>query len=273
MKADSLFRKTFPKPKCVIGMIALPPLLGYPEFAGVNSVIERALEDLNTLQQGGVDGVCIENDYDRPYQLTVSPEVLASFTHIATEVAGHATIPVGVQVLLNDWRASLAIAKVIDATFVRLDFFVDRVRIKAGVIEPKPEAIIAYRKKIQAENVALFTDVQVKYSELLEPDKSLTTSTQQAIAHGADALIVSGKVTGDAPSLPDLQEVRNAADEFPVLIGSGANPENLSALFAYADGAIVGTALKNSMAPEEKVNRHRVIEFMRAANAIKMEAG
>ena len=203
-----MFRTIFPKSKSIIGMIALPPLLGYPEFDDLNSVIERVLGDLNTLQQEGIDGVCIENDYDQPHQLTVGPEIVAAFTIIAKEVRRHANVAVGLQVLLNDWRASLAIAKVIDAQFVRLDFFVDKVRIAAGIIEPQASEVVAYRKTIKAENVLLLTDVQVKYSELLEPGKSLTTSVQQAIAHHSDAVIISGKVTGQSPSLEDLKEAR-----------------------------------------------------------------
>lgn len=245
-------------------MIALPPLLGYPEFTDLDSVIERALGDLDTLQRGGVDGVCVENDYDRPHQLTAGAEIVASFTRIAGEVAQHAEVPVGLEVLLNDWRASLAIARVIGARFVRLDFFVDRVRIAAGVIDPEPEAVIAYRNRIGAEDVALFTDIQVKHSELLEPGKPLSKSTQQAIGHGADAVVVSGQVTGDPPALCDLSEVRIAAGDFPVLVGSGTAPHNVGELFRYADGAIVGTSLKNSTAAHERIVPDRVHQLMSA---------
>lgn len=250
-------------------MIALPPLLGYPEFLGMDAVIERALGDLDTLERGGVDGVLVENDYDRPHQVIVAPEIVASFTRVAREVAQHATVPVGLEVLLNDWRSSIAIAKVIGARFVRLDFFVDRVRIAAGVIEPEPDAIIAYRKQIQAEHVALFTDIQVKHSELLEQGKTLTTSAQQAIAHGADAILVSGKWTGESPRLDDLRETREAAREFPVLVSSGTTPENVRDLFLYADGAIVGTSLKNSMAAHERIVPERVAKLMAAVRTVR----
>lgn len=265
----SLYRKLFPNPKCIIGMIALPPLLGYPEFTSLDAVIERALADLDTLQRGGVDGVCVENDYDRPHQMTVGPEIVASFTRIAYEVARKAEVPVGLEVLLNDWGASLAIAKVVGAGFVRLDFFVDRVRIQAGVVDPEPEAVIAFRKGIAAENVALLTDIQVKHSELLETGKRLSTSARQAITHGSDALIVSGTVTGDRPATEDLREVREAAPDFPVLVGSGMTPENVNELFRYADGAIVGTALKNSMAPQERVVGGRVSRLMDEVRRIR----
>lgn len=264
-----MFREIFPNPKPIIGMIALPPLLGYPEFTSVDAVIERALLDLETLQRGGVDGVCVENDYDHPHHLTVGPEIVATFTRVAHEVTRHASVPVGLEVLLNDWRASLAIARVTGAAFVRLDFFVDRVRIGAGVIEPQPDAIIAYRKQIAAESVALFTDIHVKYSELLEPGKSLTTSAHQAIARGADAVIVTGKVTGEGPALDDLREAREAAGNFPVLVGSGTTPQNVHELFRYADGAIVGTALKNIMASHERVVPERLKQLMDAVRTIR----
>lgn len=252
-------------------MIALPSLLGHSEFSGVDDLIEHTLGDLSVLEQGGVNGVCVENDYDHPHQLVVGPEIVAIFTQVTHEIAQHAKVPVGLQVLLNDWRASLTIAKATGASFVRLDFFVDRVRIAAGVIEPEPEAVIAYRKQIKAESVALLTDVQVKYSELLEPGKSLSTSTQQAIAHGADAIVVSGSVTGEPPKLEDLREVRSAAGDFPVLVGSGTTPENVRALFQYAEGAIVGTAFKDGMTSHDRVVLRRVHELMDAVKKLRKE--
>jgi membrane complex biogenesis BtpA family protein len=245
-------------------MISLPPLLGYPEFPGMQAAIEGARADLDTLQLGGVDGVCLENDYDRPHRLTVGPDIIASFTRIAREVASCANVPVGLQILLNDWRASLAIAAAIDAAFVRLDFFVDKVRIQAGVIEPEPEAVIAYRKSLHAEHIALFTDIQVKYSELMEAGKTLTASARQAIASGADAIVVTGKITGESPALEDLKQVREAAGDFPVLVGSGTTPQNVSALLRYADGAIVGTALKDNSGYERVVLK-RVKDLTNAA--------
>ncbi|MBI5879164.1 MAG: BtpA/SgcQ family protein [Chloroflexi bacterium] len=239
------FREIFPNPKPIVGMIALPPLPGYPEFTRIDAYIERALGDLRALEDGGADGVCVENDYDHPHTLTGGPEIIASFTRIVSEVMRHARVPVGLEVLLNDWRASLAIALATGAQFIRMDFFVDRVRIKAGVIEPEPEAVLAYRARIRAEHVALFTDVQVKYSESLEPGKRLSTSVRQAVQHGADAVIVTGRETGQPPTLDDVREAREAAGDFPVLLGSGTAPGNAGALLRVADGALVGTSLKD----------------------------
>ena len=47
----------------------------------------------------------------------------------------------------------------------------------------------------------LCTDIQVKYGTLLEEGKSLDTSARQAIAYGAGAIVVTGRVTGEPPTL------------------------------------------------------------------------
>lgn len=258
------FKTLFPTQKPIIGMIALPPLPSYPEFTRMNDYVDYVLRDLAALEQGGVDAVCIENDFDHPHTLTAGPEIVAAMTRLTHEVRAHTRLPVGVEVLLNDWQASLAVALAANAQFVRLDFFVDHVQIQAGEIKPDPQAVLAYRKRIGADRVALFTDIQVKYSRLLEANKPIEVSAQQAIAHGADALIVTGNATGQRPTSADLQAVRAVVGDFPVLVGSGTTPQNVGELLRYADGAIVGSALKASYAPFVPVDVARVQALMRA---------
>ena len=151
----SRFTAVFPGPKPLIGMIALPPLPGYPAFTTIEALIGVALADLAALEQGGVDGVLVENDFDQPHTLVGGAEIVAAMTRVTREVVSRARVPVGIEVLLNDWRASLAVAAVTGAGFIRLDFFVDRVESKLGVIEPEPAEVIAYRKKIRAESAIL----------------------------------------------------------------------------------------------------------------------
>jgi predicted TIM-barrel enzyme len=132
----------------------------------------------------------------------------------------------------------------------------------------RPAEIIAYRRKLKAEHVAVLADIQVKYSELLE-EKSLATSARQAVAGGAAAVIVTGTATGDMPALTDLQEAREAVGDFPVLVGSGTTPANVTELFQYADGAIIGTALKSGSEPDDRVVEDKVRQLMRTVRAIR----
>src|SRR5262249_4615648 len=115
----------------------------------------------------------------------------------------------------------------------------------------------------------LFTDIQVKYSELLEPNKMLGASAKQAIAAGTDGLIVSGTVTGEWPTLADLLETREAAGDVPVLVGSGTSPQSVRDLFQCAADASVATSLKNSMAAHELIVAERVRHLMEVVEEIR----
>ena len=252
----------FPMAQPVIGMIALPPLPGYPECPGIDALVDAALGDLARLQAGGVDGALVENDFDQPHTMVGGAEIHAAMTRITREVVARARIPIGVEVLLNDWRASLAIAAATGARFIRVDFFVDRVMTKLGPFEPDPEALLVYRRTIGAEHVQLYADLQVKYTTPIGGPKPMSQSAREAAAAGADAVIVSGSETGIAPVEDDLREARAGA--VPVLIGSGLTAENAPRLMPHADGAIVGTALRSGRGAFDRVAQDQVSRLVRA---------
>ncbi len=252
----------FPARRPVIGMIALPPLPGYPDGPGIDALVDAALQDLARLEAGGVDGALVENDYDQPHTMVGGAEIHAAMTRVTREVVARARVPIGVEVLLNDWRASLAIAATTGARFIRVDFFVDRVMTKLGPFEPDPAALFAYRRAIGAEHVQVYADLQVKYTTLIGGPKPLAQSAREAAAAGADAVIVSGTETGIAPVADDIREAR--AGDLPVLIGSGLTTENAGALMPHADGAIVGTALRSGRGPFDRVVQDQVGRLVRA---------
>ena len=261
----SRFTTLFPRPKPLIGMIALPPLPGYPAFTTIDALIEAALADLAALEQGGVDGVLVENDFDRPHTLVGGAEIVAAMTRVTREVVSRARVPVGIEVLLNDWRASLAVTAATGAGFIRLDFFVDRVESKLGVIEPEPAAVLAYRRKIRAESVLIFSDLQVKYSTPVGSLKPMAHSAREAAAAGADAVIVTGTETGIGPTPEDLIAAR--AGGLPVLIGSGLRPSNVVELGSLADGYIVGTSLRSGRHATDRVIASQVATLAGAIRA------
>lgn len=231
--------------KTIIGMIHLPPLPGYEHHPGMKAVVKKALQDLFLLEEGGVNGVLIENENDHPHQMKPGPEIIAAMTHVASEVVKHARVPVGVQVLLNDPEASLAIAQATGAAFIRTDYFVDKMwRDGYGIMKINPTQLMRFKKKIGAKKTKIFADVQVKYAKLLEKGKTISQSTKQAINAGADAIVVTGDVSGQTPQLQDLKEAKSAASNVPVYVGSGFSVQNAKQLLKCSDGAIVGTSLK-----------------------------
>ncbi len=259
------FRALFPMSRPVIGMIALPPMPGYPGFTSIDALVEVALADLDALERGGVDGALIENDFDQPHTMVGGPEIHAAMARVTREVVARARVPIGVEVLLNDWRASLAIAAATGARFIRMDFFVDRVMTKCGPFEPEPAAVLAYRERLRAQSVLLFSDLQVKYSTPIGGPKPLAQSAREAELAGADAVIVTSDQTGIGPAPDDLLAAR--AGGLPILIGSGLTPENAPRLMPLADGAIVGTSLRSGPEATDRVVAAQVTRLVAAVRS------
>lgn len=228
----------------LIGVIHLPPLPGYPECPGMPALLEHALADLDAFERGGLHGVLVENEHDRPHRVESARETTAAMAVIARElVRASRTIAVGVEILLNDPEASLAAAVAAGAAFIRTDYFADPMaRAGYGLMRVAPDEVLAYRAAIGGAQIAVLADIQVKYAQMLEPC-TLAESAARARAAGADGVVVSGERTGEPPSPAELADARLGAAGLPVLIGSGLDPENAARLLRVADGAIVGTSL------------------------------
>ena len=246
--------KIFNKDKnIVIGAIHFPPLYGYPDFPGVSIALENALKDLRVFEAGGVDAVILENNYDIPHKTLVDPEVSEMLEYLSKKIKEKTKLPVGISVLWNDYKTALMVAKNAGLSFVRIPVFVDRVETSYGIMEPKADEVVEFRQSIGVENVALLTDIHVKHSKILSKH-SITESALLAIGKGADALIVTGRWTGEAPDLKQLQSVRDKIGDFPILCGSGVSAENIEKLFRFANGGIVSTSVKTGENDCSQVN-------------------
>ena len=80
----------------------------------------------------------------------------------------------------------------------------------------------------------------------------------------ADALILSGEVTGMPTPAGRLEKVKKAVPDRPLVVGSGITAANIPDYFPFADGFIVGTSLKEGGGTECPVSRRRVDAFRRS---------
>jgi hypothetical protein len=241
-----MFHALFPRTKAVIGVIHLPPLPGYPASPGLAAAIDKALADLAALEEGGADGALVENEYDRPHTVLASREAIACLTRITAEVVAKArACVIGIEFLINDPEASLANALAAGARFIRTDYFTDPMERAeyGGAMRIDPGGLLAYRRRIGADGVAILADIQVKYARMTV-ERTLEASARIALDHGADAVIVSGHATGEPPAQADVALAKRGAGGGPVLVGSGLDAGNAAALFEAGDGAVVGTSLK-----------------------------
>ncbi len=240
----------------LIGMIHFPPLVGYKDYPGLDYIKNKAVKEAKILEQGGLDAIMVENNYDTPHVEFVPKEITNMMIDLTKIVCNTVRVPVGISTLWNDYRTSLNICQATRANFFRVPAFVDTVKTSYGIMHRSSREVVSLRREMGLEHIAILADIQVKHSEMLDRNKTLQTSIKQAIEGQADAIIITGKWTGDSPSTSDLETARKTAKEFPILIGSGATIDNLPILLKYADGIIVGTTLKEGeiLLKEKEIN-------------------
>lgn len=259
----------FRTPKPVIGMVHCWPLPGAPGYSGygIDTIIEHALRDARALEEGGVDGIIVENMWDIPFRAgpNVAPESVAAHAVVARAVGKAISLPLGINLVHNGGVSLLGIAIAAGASFIRVCMLTGAGVWEAGEWDEGCAAeLLRRRKELGAEHIKILADVDKKHSVRF-PGIDLATHIEWTRFSGADALIVSGKMTGDAPDLDKVREAKSLAKGSPLIIGSGATEENVGAFLGVADGVIVGSSIKEGGRIEEPVDIDRVERFVLAA--------
>lgn len=255
--------------KPILGMVHCWPMPGAPGYTGygTDTIVENAVKDARALAEGGVHGLIVENMWDIPFRAGahVPPESIAVHAVVAREVKRAVDLPLGINLVHNGGVACLAIALAAGASFIRVCMLTGAGVWEAGSWDEGCAAeLLRRRKDLHAEHIKLFADVDKKHSVRF-PGIDLETHIEWTRFSGADAMIVSGKMTGDAPDLEKVRRAKALAGDRPMLIGSGATEENAAAFLSVADGLIVGTSLKVDGICENPVDVERVRRLVRAA--------
>jgi membrane complex biogenesis BtpA family protein len=253
--------------RTLIGMVHLWPLPGSPRWAGsMEAATAAALADARRLVEGGIDALLVENYGDVPYTPgRVEAAAVAAMSVVADAIRRALPgTPLGVNVLKNDARSALAIACAVGARFIRVNVHAGAVVADQGIVQSDAYATLRDRRVLGAD-IAIFADVQGKHAVPLGPVE-LEQEARDLVHRGlADALVVTGKATGEPTSLGDVKRVRSAVGAMPVLVGSGVGPESVEEILAAADGVIVGTSLKRDGDVRNPVDPARVRQLVARA--------
>lgn len=264
------FQDLFTTLKPLIACIHLLPLPGSPLYAGsMRAVYDTALSEAAIFARYAVDGLIIENFRDIPfYPRQLPPETLAALAAVTREIVQTVQMPVGVNALRNDAQAAMAIATATEADFIRVNVHMGAVVADQGILEGTSHATLRLRAALHS-HVLIFADAGVKHATPLVAARGLATETRDLTERGlVDAIIVSGDYTGEATRPEDLDLVRQHTT-LPVLIGSGATPDNLPRVYAKVDGLIVGSYFKQDGRADNLVQEARVKAFTEALHALR----
>jgi len=257
--------------KPIIGMVHCWPMPGAPGYRGygMRDIIQHAQSEAEALIAGGCDGIIVENMWDIPFRAgaNIPPESIAAHAVVAAAVRDVCPLPMGINLVHNGGVALLAIAIAARAEFIRVCMFTGAGVWDAGSFDEGCAAdLLRRRSELHAESIKILADVDKKHSVRF-PGIDLATHIEWTRFFGADALIVSGRMTGDAPDLGKVREAKALAGDRPIIIGSGADAGNIGAFMSVADGVIVGSSIKAGGAIAEPVDVERVKRFVDAARS------
>lgn len=238
---------TLGKHKAVLGMVHLAPLPGTPfhEEGSLSRIIDTAVGSACALAEGGADG-CLVQTVDRVYAPgeDSDPARTAAMAMIVNAIA-QATgeeFQIGVQLMRNALKSSLAVAEVAGGSYIRAGALVGATLTPHGMVEARPLEVMEYRAKISAQHVKIIADVESMHFRWFGEDRPLAEVAQAAVGTGADAVALCHR--DEDQVLQMIAAVRQTVPETPVILAGYTSHQNAARLLAAADGAFVGTCLE-----------------------------
>jgi membrane complex biogenesis BtpA family protein len=204
--------------------------------------MDFAIREAETLEVAGFHGVLIENEGDRPHPLEVDEEYLINFGKLIRAVSERTRLRVGLEILY-DMIGTVRCGIESGADFIRLDVFTDDTETKWGIVRACSQEVAELRRAHPKTFPTLIADVHVKHGRNLS-GRSLAESSQLAVNCGADALMVTGTITGVPPTIEDCREMRRYGGGLPILVGSGFSIDNAESIAPLCNGAVVASSVK-----------------------------
>ncbi|MGR3342836.1 MAG: BtpA/SgcQ family protein [Paracoccaceae bacterium] len=264
------FMRLFGNKKPVIAMVHLAALPGAPLYdaaGGIEAIVNRAQSDLGALQDAGFDAVMFGNENDRPYELKVDAASTATMGYVIGQLRTEITVPFGVNVLW-DPMSTVALAAATGADFVR-EIFTGTYASDMGLWSPDAGAAMRYRHRLGCADVAMLYNISAEFADSMDRRTLADRARSAVFSSIPDAVLVSGQITGEAAELSDIEAVKAALPDTPVLANTGVKHATVAEVLSVTDGCIVGSSLKYDGDTWNAVDPARAADFMDKARAAR----
>lgn len=262
----------------LVGVVHLPPLPGssaaHGDCAGaLQRAGELAILQSKTLEKAGFHALILENYLDSPFHKdALAYETVCAMTLLAAAVKEVVRIPIGINLLRNASLAAQAAAAVSGCEFIRVNVLSGVYATDQGIIEGKAAELGHHRaslfgKKVNGENaLQWWADVRVKHASPLLKISIAHEMKNLVQRCGAQALIITGKATGEAVNEKTLLAASRTSSELgvPLFIGSGVVAEDMNYLLQSADGVIVGSSIRKNRTAGEALDASAIKKVVRA---------
>lgn len=235
------FEKTFGR-KPVLGMI-------HTGHTSESSMLELAKKEIEIYLKHGIYPL-IENYFGSAEDC----EEVLQWIHSA-----HPDAIYGINIL-GDYTLAFELAEKYGAKFIQIDSVCGHLTPERD--EEYAEQISLLRK--QHPKILLFGGVRFKYQAVRSG-----RSVEEDLLLGkdrCDAIVCTGAGTGQRTPMEKVKDFKRIVDETPVIVGAGVTASTARETAAIADGAIVGSWLKDGHQDIGAVNESYVEEFLRNWN-------
>jgi membrane complex biogenesis BtpA family protein len=176
-------------------------------------------------------------------------------------------VPFGVNYLW-DPSASVAIAVATGAAFAR-EIFTGVFASDMGIWAPDAASALRLRSSLGRPDLKLLFNINAEFAHPLDARDIALRAKSAVFSSLADAVLVSGPITGQSADMSDLAKVKEAVGPTPVFANTGVTLDNVGEVMRRADGCIIGTHLKVDGDTWNKVDGDRVKRFMDAVGALR----
>lgn len=249
--------------KPIIAMLHLDALPGDPLYRVENDmdvVIEHARQDLHALQDGGVDGIIISNEFSLPYQRKMDMVTPAAMAYVIGNLRSEITVPYGVDAI-SDGAACLELAAAVKAQFVRGTFCGVYVG-DGGLYNNDFSQLLRRKAALHLDNLKMLYFINPESDTNLDPRPLADIAKSTMAKASPDGLCISAKAAGQDVDEELIASVKKANPDVVVLCNTGCRVDNIARKLSYSDAAVVGTTFKKNGIFKERVDVNRVKEFM-----------
>lgn len=266
MNLSNAMKNIFDIKPLIIAALHLP----YQEFSGhlppMSWLEEYVLKNFAIFAENGVPAVILQDETLNPGR--AKPETIAVMASLGRLLINEfPETHLGIILQAHDPTSPLAIAHACGASFVRIKVFVGSMLKAEGIQEGCGIEACDYRRSLGREDIMILADVHDRTGYPILP-LPIAKAAAWAINAGADGLILTGSSWEE--SLRYIAEVCQLGKRKPLILGGGANENNIAEALQIADGVVVSSALKrtNSQPSDlERWDRDKVSRFMDAVRA------
>lgn len=268
----SFMKELFGTERPIIGLLHLRELPGdpfYPNDGSIDDVIAAAEADLAALQDGGVDGVLVTNEFSVPYQKHVSPVTIAAMGCVIGAIKGQLRVPFGAEAIY-DGDATMDLCAATGAAFTRC-VFTGAWAGDGGIVDRDVAETLRRKRSLRLDDLKLFYFITSEGEQSLDGRGTVEMAETLLFNVRPDAYVVGGSGPGRPATTQLFRDVASVSRGVPVVCGTGCREANAAEVLGVCSGAFVGSALKRDGVFENPIDEARVASFMQVVRNIRGE--